>query len=724
MSVDGTAAKPSVDSGRLVALVEHLSEGVLMETADRRVAHINQAFCDLFLIPAPPEALLGGDCVEAARSLGPLLGDVDPFLARVDELIDAWATVVGEHIPLTDGRLLERDFLPVTHSDGTREVAWVYRDVTEWENRHVAATDEAQQYADLLSAISHDVRTPVTGIVGLVELLRTQPIDERTRQMVDSVRQSAASLTTMLDDFMDAARADAGRLDIRAEEANPESLLESVTDMVAPIARAKGLLLQSAVAPEVPAAVRLDIGRVRQVLLNLVSNAVKFASAGHVLLIATVRQDSDGDRLVVACEDTGPGLGDLSPDEVFTAFVQGPQEGRRTATGAGLGLSIASRLAAAMGGSLAVAETGVTGSTFRFELPLVAVPEAVTDKELDVVRVGVVGPEAAAAAAALTLTRHGATIDPVDPQVVVVVGGPVPDDVSQRCVILAAREPFRTPVADRGTLAAPVSARDLCAAVLDVDVASLTGGPLPPLSRELRVLVVEDDDTNRTLITRMVEVLGAVAVAAPDGVEALGLATTDHFDLILMDIHLPGIDGVQTAAAVHQRRKEGNQAPIPIVSMTGSTGWNQPVEDAQFSGSLPKPMTLAQLHALLMSVGAGPAALDLSTLARLVADLGDAELVADTVQTYLDELPARVRTLAQACGAGDATGAKEAAHGLKSTSAMLGAARMAELCQELESTAGSMAAAEVATELNAAAIQREAERVSAAMTDYLAGPVT
>ena len=93
MSVDGTAAKPSVDSGRLVALVEHLSEGVLMETADRRAAHINQAFCDLFLIPAPPEALLGGDCVEAARSLGPP-GDVDPFLARVDELIDAWATVV------------------------------------------------------------------------------------------------------------------------------------------------------------------------------------------------------------------------------------------------------------------------------------------------------------------------------------------------------------------------------------------------------------------------------------------------------------------------------------------------------------------------------------------------------------------------------------------------------------------------------------------------------
>lgn len=719
--MDGVESRASADSGRLVALVEHLSEGVLMETADRRVAHINQAFCDLFAIPAPPEVLLGGDCVEAARSLAPLLGDVEPFLAHVDDLIAAWATVVGERIPLTDGRLLERDFLPVTHPDGTREVAWVYRDVTEWENRHVAATDTAQQYAELLSAISHDVRTPVTGIVGLVELLRTQPIDERTRQIVDSVRQSAASLTTMLDDFMDAARADAGRLEFRSDQVDPEVLLESVTDMVAPIARAKGLLLQSAVAPDVPARIALDSGRVRQVLLNLVANAVKFTGSGHVLLTATVAAGPDGPLLAVTCDDTGPGLGDLSPEEVFQAFVQGPQEGWRTATGAGLGLSIASRIAEAMGGGLTIQETGVTGSTFRFELPLRPVVGTDVERDLAPLRVRLTGSVVAAAAVGLTLTRHGATVvaTTADADVEVAVGG-APSTVTQRrTVVLAARELFRSPVAERGTLAAPVSSSALRAAVLEREDPQGLGAELPTLPRPLRVLVVEDDATNRTLITRMLEVLGAVAVAAPDGVAALNRAASDHFDLVLMDLHLPGIDGSETAVAIHRRRAEAGQPPIPIMMMSGSLGWQAPVTGDEFMGSLPKPLTLVELHEALMTVAAGSSALDLDVLEVLVNDLGDAELVADTVRTYLDELPQRMTALDGAWRAGDIDAAREIAHSLKSASAMLGASRMAQLCQEVENVGDGEAAG---SSVDPTVIQREADRIRAAMSDYLTPP--
>ena len=260
-----------------------------------------------------------------------------------------------------------------------------YRDVTEWENRYVAATDEAQQYADLLSAISHDVRTPRDRDRGLVELLRTQPIDERTRQMVDSVRQSAASLTTMLDDFMDAARADAGRLDIRAEEANPESLLESVTDMVAPIARAKGLLPQSAVAPR---RCRRGPARHRPGAPGAAQSGLErgqFASAGHVLLIATVRRDSDGDRLVVACEDTGPGLGDPSPDESLHCFCAGPQEdgGQRRAPDWGCRSPPDQRR---RWEAVWLSPRRGHRSTFRFELPLVARARGGHRQRTDVVR--------------------------------------------------------------------------------------------------------------------------------------------------------------------------------------------------------------------------------------------------------------------------------------------------------------------------------------------------
>ena len=720
-----------VERVRLASLVDNLNQAVLMETPERRVARTNQAFCQMFGIPAPPEALVGGDCVEAARSLGALWGDLDGFLARVDALIRDWRTVTNERITLTDGRLLERDFLPVTHADGSREIAWVYRDVTDWERLRAEAESAARQNADLLSAISHDVRTPVTGIVGLIELLQRQPMDGRTRQIVDSVRQSASGLTTMLDDFLDAARADAGLLEISAQPIRSDALVESVTDMVGPLARGKRLLLVTGTAPEVPSWVSLDPGRVRQVLLNLVSNAVKFTAEGVVALTVTV----DGGELVFVCRDTGPGLGDQSEDDLFKAFSRGPEDRLGAAHGAGLGLAIAAKLATVMGGSVRVAHTGPQGSTFELRLPLVvpAQPGPVPDPgRLHGRHVFVDGPAIAVEAVEMSLRRQGATIATHGPDVIVHLSHAVPA-VSEvpvpgqpRTVVMSAVEPFLLPAQVEGVLAAPVSDRALCEAVLG------TRGDTPqevqpvPLPPGMHVLVVEDDGTNRILIARLLEVLGVEVTAVGDGPAALHALRSGAFDLVLMDIHLPGLDGVETTTLIRgagTRRLSSSPDSaelVPVIAMTGSSGWIDPQQlaEAGFDATLPKPLTLADLRACLeqFTTRGSTESLDLAVLAELAADLGDDEIVRETVGIYLQELPVRLEAMTAALAVGEYRQVAETAHSLKSASAMLGAGRMAALCQQMETSA----TASDATDSQLESIISEADQVAAAMTAHLA----
>ena len=364
---DGYVQNPteSLMERRLSLIVEHFPIAVLLETVDRKVSQTNQAFCDMFGIPAPPEALVGADCEEAAIQLAPLWGDLDAFLGRVHEILDAREPVAGDRLELTDGRVLERDFVMVPVGEAEGEAAWIYRDITASDLARREAQSEAQARSELLATISHDVRTPVVGIVGMVDILLQQPLDHRTRELVESVQSSAEAMTTMLDDLLDLSRADAGRLELSIEDTSICDVVESVAGMVGPIAQAKSLPLIAGVTVAVPDTVRTDPGRLRQVLLNLVSNAVKFSASGAVTLLA----DRDGHDLVIRVSDTGPGMAPEAVDRAFQQYVQGGATINREFGGAGLGLTIANRLTAALGGSIEVDSRLGLGSTFTVRMP-------------------------------------------------------------------------------------------------------------------------------------------------------------------------------------------------------------------------------------------------------------------------------------------------------------------------------------------------------------------
>jgi two-component system, sensor histidine kinase and response regulator len=695
---------------RLSLIVEHFPIAVLLETVDRKVSQTNQAFCDLFGVPAPPEALVGADCEEAAIQLAPLWGDLDAFLARVHEVLAAREPVVGDRIELTDGRVLERDFLMVPVDESHGEAAWIYRDVTTIDSARRQAESEVRARNELLATISHDVRTPVVGIVGMVDILLQQPLDHRTRELVESVQSSAAAMTTMLDDLLDISRADAGRLELSIEETSICDTVESVAGMVGPIAQAKSLPLIAGVTVAVPDTVMADPGRLRQVLLNLVSNAVKFSGSGAVTILA----DRDGNDLFVRVADTGPGMAPDAVARAFEQYVQGGGRVNREFGGAGLGLAIAHRLTCAMGGSIDVDSRLGLGSTFT-----VRIPGAVSGPEHSPTATGVMahitGHRRAVPVVAAALQRAGIEVrsSADDPEVTlqVVIAGSVPEaqriapaPAGRRQLILVPAALATCPPLSGRALALPWTRERLMSALRDEWVSS---DAAQARARDLpfgtRVLLAEDEPSNRRIISEMLTRLQADVVSVGTGLEAVEALAADRFDVVLMDLAMPVMGGIEAVETIRQRLP-GDRCP-PILALTADAR-SDPTRrpGSGFSGHVLKPVTSADLSYAIARVltvqsseapaeAGGPPAVALATLQGLVEDIGEEAVVIDTLEIYLEELPVRLDSMSGALADERFDVLRDDAHSLKSSSRMLGASTLSDLCRDLEAVTAAQSRA-------------------------------
>jgi signal transduction histidine kinase/CheY-like chemotaxis protein/HPt (histidine-containing phosphotransfer) domain-containing protein len=619
------------------------------------------------------------------------------------------------------------------------------------------AVSAARAKSEFLALLGHEIRTPVTGVVGMVDLLRALPLAQDVREVVDGVHRSTQALNVMIDDLLDLARLETGQLDLNEQPLSLREVLEDVSHPLQEQARQKGILLLVGVAPDLPLSVIGDADRLRQVLTSLLGNALKFTDRGEV--VVTAAPDGD-DQLLIVVSDTGRGLDSHDRSRLFAPFVQGDSSPGRRHEGAGLGLAMAARLVERMGGTIEVVSEVGWGAEFVVRLPLVIAPavapaEPEPPEPLAGQRVAVAAPSRRSAQVlAWILAAAGA--EPVTTDLAAVVAqAPDVDAVlwcddahdptagsraealikalgpSRRTIMISATDPRTGVVAPKGgpaLLTAPITLRRLVAAV-NSERTGVRGAPIRvPRLPGGRVLLAEDNEVNRGVFKRMVELIGVECDAVADGEEAVHAVLDEGarpYDIVLMDVQMPGMDGLE---ATRRIRSAGVGVPILALTATALRGDRDRCLEAGMNAHVAKPITLAELRqalagylapeALTRVASPGAATVDLGRLYDLENQLEDRPLVVTTVSTFLAELGNRRAALADALGRQDRDALRAAAHTLKSSSALLGADSLASSCAQVEERAGAGAADELASLL--ADIETAATGTAEVMARYVA----
>ena len=484
----------------------------------------------------------------------------------------------------------------------------------------------ARAREQVFAVLSHEIRTPLNGVIGMAGLLAATPLDLTQSSYLQTLRDCAEHLLGLVNDVLDLAKLEAGRIELEPVETDLEQLLQGVSELLSPRAHAAGLEIAWAVDADAPV-LWADDGRLRQILFNLAGNAVKLTQAGGVLLRAEVAEWLGEDRVRVAftIADTGPGLAREDCERIFEEFVQA--EAGERAGGAGLGLAIVRRLAAAFGGEVSVSSRPGDGAAFRFEAEF-AVSRPPPDRGcLHGLRVRVRSPSRIVREAATAqLEACGATaVDGSDCDVVLLdadaatpaaaVGAP-PTLVLLAPEARALIEPLRAK-GYAGYLIKPLRRASMAERVLAVAHASpasgAPGGSGPPGSATpgsaaderagpaggaagLRVLLAEDNPVNALLARALLVRAGCLVDRAGGGAEAVSAALARPYALILMDMRMPGMDGLAAARAI---RAAGCATPIVALTANAFDEDRRACRDAGMDGFLAKPLDPAALDAAL-----------------------------------------------------------------------------------------------------------------------------